>query len=122
VPVVLRRLRAPLAVRGVLVPAGGNVAVATSLLHARPELYEAPGRFEPERFLARRYGPFEHAPFGGGHRRCLGAAFAAYELRVVLGTLLANARFRHVAGRPPRPILAGITASASRKIRLVRAA
>jgi cytochrome P450 len=118
VPIVLRRLRAPLTLRGVRVPAGENVAVAVSLLHARADVWEEPARFLPERFLARKLTPFEYAPFGGGHRRCLGAAFATYELRIVLGTLLARARLSLGEGTSPRPILRSITAAPDRPIRL----
>lgn len=50
-------------------------------------------RLRPERFERKSYSPFEFLPFGGGHRRCLGAAFASHELRVVLATLLSERRF-----------------------------
>jgi cytochrome P450 len=122
VPLVGRHLRAPLAFRGMIVPAGGNVAVVMSLLHAREEVFgEAPAEFRPERFLAgRKFTPFEFAPFGGGHRRCIGAAFAAFELRIILATMLAARRFRCADphARAPRPVLRGITVVANRAIRL----
>jgi cytochrome P450 len=120
--IVLRHLRAPLAFRGTVVPAGANVALATSLLHAREDVFgEAPADFRPERFLAgRKFTPFEFAPFGGGHRRCIGAAFAALELRTILATMLAARRFRLADphARAPRPVLRGIAAAANRAIRL----
>ncbi len=122
VPIMLRRVRAPLRLRGSLVPVGMNVAVAVSLLHGRTDIWEQPTRFWPDRFLARKYSPFEYAPFGGGHRRCLGAAFAAYELRIVLGTLIARARFSlgdEPDRGPLRSVLRGITAAPSRAIDLV---
>jgi cytochrome P450 len=122
VPIVGRHLRAPLAFRGTVVPAGGNVALATFLLHAREDVFgEAPAEFRPERFLAgRKFTPFEFAPFGGGHRRCIGAAFAVFELRIILATILAARRFRLVDphARAPRPVLRGITVAANRAIRL----
>jgi cytochrome P450 family 110 len=122
VPIVGRHLRAPLAFRGTIVPAGGNVALATFLLHAREDVFgEAPAEFRPERFLAgRKFTPFEFAPFGGGHRRCIGAAFAVFELRIILATMLAARRFRLVDphARAPRPVLRGITVAANRAIRL----
>ncbi|MFN6127676.1 MAG: cytochrome P450 [Planctomycetota bacterium] len=43
-------------------------------------VYPDPDAFRPERFLERNYSPFEYLPFSGGHRRCIGAAFAAYEM------------------------------------------
>jgi cytochrome P450 len=66
--------------------------VATTLLHQRPDIYPEPQRFKPERFLERKFTPFEYTPFGGGARRCLGAAFAMYEMKIVLGTLLPRYR------------------------------
>jgi cytochrome P450 len=122
VPIVGRHLRAPLAFRGTIVPVGGNIALATFLLHAREDVFgEAPAEFRPERFLAgRKFTPFEFAPFGGGHRRCIGAAFAVFELRIILATMLAARRFRLVDphARAPRPVLRGITVAANRAIRL----
>ena len=103
VPIVLRRLRAPLTLRGVRVPAGENVAVAVSLLHARADVWDAPARFAPERFLARKYTPFEYAPFGGGHRRCLGAAFAGFEMKEVLGRVFARCELEPADPKPERP-------------------
>jgi len=70
------------------IPAGVSVAVSIVMIHNDPELYPEPSRFLPERFLERHYGPSEHLPFGGGHRRCLGDAFALNEIAVVLGSLL----------------------------------
>lgn len=87
-----RLLARPLALEGFSLPPGVTVVVSASLLHSDPELYPEPHRFAPERFLARSFGPFEYIPFGGGHRRCIGAAFAVQELKVVLATLLADHR------------------------------
>ena len=82
------------------IPTGESVRASPLLLHARADLYPEPERFRPTRFLDRRFSPFEFIPFGGGARRCLGAAFAMYEMKVVLGTLLRGRRLR-LAGRGP---------------------
>lgn len=122
VPIALRHLRAPLAFRGMVVPAGTTIALATSLLHAREDVFgEAPADFRPERFLAgRKFTPFEFAPFGGGHKRCIAAAFAVFELRTILATMLAARRFRLVDphARAPRPVSRGMHIGANRAIRL----
>ncbi|MCY2977264.1 MAG: cytochrome P450 [Planctomycetota bacterium] len=47
---------------------------------------DSPGSLE--RFIDHSYSAFEYMPFGGGHRRCIGAAFASYEMAIVLGTIL----------------------------------
>lgn len=94
VPIVLRRLTGDFALRGRALAAGDTMGLAVSLLHSDPSVWSAPLEFRPERFLERRYGPFEFAPFGGGHRRCVGATLAEYELRIVLATLLGRVRLR----------------------------
>jgi cytochrome P450 family 135 len=84
---VARRLAAPMEIGGVRLPAGVTVAPSIYLMHRRPDIYPNPTRFRPERFLEQRAGTYTWIPFGGGVRRCLGAAFAEYEMRVVLGAL-----------------------------------
>jgi cytochrome P450 len=88
VPAVARQLQAPMTFGGWDLPAGVNIAPSIYLLHRRPDLYPDPLAFRPQRFLERSYGTYEWIPFGGGVRRCLGASFALFEMRVVLSTLL----------------------------------
>jgi cytochrome P450 family 110 len=102
VPMVARRLLAPWRFRGVDLAAGDTAAVATSLLHHNPDVWDEPLAFRPDRFLERKPKAFEYAPFGGGHRRCIGAAFGDYELRVALGTLVGAATFAMTD--PARPV------------------
>jgi cytochrome P450 len=90
-------------------PAGTSVMVSTYLLQTRPDLYPDPYAFRPERFLEGRAESYAWLPFGGGTRRCLGAAFAALEMRVVLREVLASVDLRPAAPRRERPRLAGIT-------------
>jgi cytochrome P450 len=87
-----RILKAPFAIGGYTLPAGTYLASCVPELHRRAELYPDPDAFVPERFLERKPGPYEFSPFGGGVRRCLGMAFALYELKVVLITVLTRAR------------------------------
>jgi cytochrome P450 len=88
-PVVLRHLQADARIAGVDIPAGTVVAPCIYLVHRRPEIYPDPLAFRPERFLGPepQGGTYTWIPFGGGVRRCLGAAFALMELRVVLAEL-----------------------------------
>ena len=90
----IRKLRRPFPVAGYTLQPGQHVTVSPSLLHRDPALFPEPDLFRPERFLERSYGPFEFLPFGGGSRRCLGAAFALYEMKIVLGTLLTRRTLR----------------------------
>jgi len=104
VPTVARRLSRPLQVAGYELPAGSGFGASILWAHNDPELFPEPERFRPERFLARTYSPFEFLPFGGGQRRCIGAAFALYEMKVVLATLLPRYRFELVSKKPVRAI------------------
>jgi len=94
IPAVARKLMAPMEFGGWNLPAGVHVAPSIYLLHRRPDLYEDPTAFRPERFLGRQPGTYEWIPFGGGVRRCLGASFALMEMKVVLGTILRTVRLR----------------------------
>jgi len=72
VPAVARKLMVPMEFGGWNLPAGVHIAPSIYLLHRRPDLYEDPTAFRPERFLGRQPGTYEWIPFGGGIRRCLG--------------------------------------------------
>jgi unspecific monooxygenase len=77
-------------------------------VHRREDLYPDPGKFRPERFLERRYAAHEWFPFGGGNRMCLGMAFALYEMKVVLSTLLATVRITRPSGSRSLPVRRGL--------------
>ena len=100
VPIVVRMVRRPWQLGAYVVPAGTPVAVSIVALHHRADVYPEPFRFRPERFLERRPGTYTWIPFGGGIRRCLGAALAMAEQRVVLGAI---ARRTDLAAADPAP-------------------
>ncbi|MGW4324262.1 cytochrome P450 [Nocardia sp. NPDC004573] len=120
VPIVLRRLTEPFALRGVALAPGDTMGIAVPLLHSDPEVWSDPLRFDPGRFVDRRYRPFEFAPFGGGHRRCVGAALADYELRIALATILGRVRLRpaprYARGSIPRSVPHNIATGPHRPI------
>jgi cytochrome P450 len=97
---VARIVRRPFRLLDFVIPAGEAIRATLPLLHMREDLYPGPARFRPERFLERKFSPFEFIPFGGGPRRCLGAAFAMHEMKIVLGTILQRYVLR-LAGRTP---------------------
>jgi cytochrome P450 len=92
----------PLALGPYVVPPGEAVRASAALLHAREELYPDADRFRPERFLERKFSPFEYIPFGGGARRCLGASFAMFEMKIILATILKTRSLRLVSAAPVR--------------------
>jgi cytochrome P450 len=88
VPGVGRVLKEPARIGGYDLPAGVVVGCSIYLVHTDPEVWPDPRRFDPQRFLHGRPAPGTYFPFGGGLRRCIGEAFALYEMRVVLATIL----------------------------------
>jgi cytochrome P450 family 135 len=108
VAIVLRRLLEPLEVAGRELPAGTTVAPCILLVHRREDLYPEPDAFRPERFLREPPGTYGWIPFGGGVRRCLGAAFAQVEMQVVLETIARSARLDAV-GEPEEVRRRGVT-------------
>lgn len=94
VPIVVRKLLAPMRLGGHTVPAGAMVAPCVHLVHRREEVYPHPGRFEPERFLERPAGTYTWIPFGGGVRRCLAASFAVQEMKQVVRAVLQEVELR----------------------------
>jgi cytochrome P450 len=84
----VRAIARPVEVGGRTYPPGVRLAVCSYLMHRRPDVYRDPLAFRPERFLEEPAGTYTWIPFGGGRRRCLGASFALFELRAVLGAIL----------------------------------
>jgi cytochrome P450 family 135 len=120
IALVLRKLVEPMEVGGRLLPAGVSVAPAIYLVHRRPDVYPEPERFRPERFIERPAGTYTWIPFGGGVRRCLGAAFAEFEMAVVLRELVARRRLRPV-GKPEHSVRSTITNVPNRGAEVVAA-
>nr|WP_308123982.1 cytochrome P450 [Mycolicibacterium xanthum] len=71
-----------------VIPQGYSIVVAINQLHRRSQDFPDPDRFDPQRFIGQRPNTFAHIPFGGGTRRCVGAAFANVEMDVVVRTVL----------------------------------
>lgn len=93
-------------------PAGTRIAPSIYLAGRRADAYPHPDRFVPDRWLGVRPDPYSWLPFGGGTRRCLGMAFAQFEMRIVLQTVVPRARLRLARG-PARVVRRGITLAPS---------
>jgi cytochrome P450 len=115
-----RLVEEPLEMAGWAFEPGDVLIGCIQAVHERSDLYPDPLVFDPQRFLDRSYGPGEFLPFGGGARRCLGAALAVYEMKLILVALL-----RHVSlaltpdcDRPLPPRRRGFILGPSRPVRL----
>lgn len=109
ISLVARQLKAPMQIGGARLPAGVIVVPSLYLMHRRPDIYPEPHRFRPQRFLEKRAGTYTWIPFGGGVRRCLGAAFAEYEMRIVLSALFDTCTVRPTDVQPEPVRRSGIT-------------
>ncbi|KYC41805.1 cytochrome [Scytonema hofmannii PCC 7110] len=85
----------------------------------REEVYPQPKQFRPERFLEKQFSPYEYLPFGGGNRRCIGLAFAQYEMKLVLATVLLRFHLSPMNKRPQHPVRRGMTMAAPAGMRMV---
>jgi cytochrome P450 len=90
-------------------------------IHFSRDLWHDPHRFDPDRFLESNPTPFEYLPFGGGHRRCLGAAFANCEMAVatMLRTVELSMPQQERRRNPPPSVPRGIAIVPRREVRLV---
>jgi len=107
--IVVRKLTEPVELGGYELPAGASVTPCIHLIHRDPQIYPDPERFLPERFLDDPPGTYTWIPFGGGVRRCLGAAFAQFEMSVVLRELVRRHEIRPANPAPERSFRRAIT-------------
>ena len=106
---VARKLTRETEIAGWRLPAGTLVLPAIAVLHARPDLYESPAEFRPERFIDGAAESYAWIPFGGGLRRCIGASFAQVEMKTVLREVLRRVRLRAPSQRPERGVIRHVT-------------
>jgi cytochrome P450 len=104
-----RTLTVPREVAGWELPAGVKVYPGIALVHMREDLYPSPRAFRPERFLQEGAESYSWLPFGGGIRRCIGAALAQAEMAEVLRVAVAAVQLRPLRERPDPVVLRGIT-------------
>lgn len=118
VPLVGRYVAQPYQLGRWLLPVGTRVAPSIYLLGLRPDAYPEPERFLPERWLGVKPDPYTWIPFGGGTRRCIGMAFAQFEMRVVLQTIVPRMRLSLVGGEA-KAVRRGITLAPAGGTRVV---
>jgi cytochrome P450 len=108
-----RVTRSRLELVGASLAPGTTVVGCIYLTHHREDIYPDPDEFRPERFLERRYSPYEYLPFGGGVRRCIGMAFAQFEMKLVISGILLCRELALADPHPVRPVRRGLTSGPS---------
>jgi cytochrome P450 family 135 len=112
----------PYEVGGFLIPDGIEINPSITTIHRRPDCYPDPRAFRPERFLgAGAPDTYTWLPFGGGVRRCLGASFATFEMRVVIRRVLGRAHLTAAGRRPEKGKRQGVTIVPRRGVRVMQA-
>jgi len=102
-----RLVKSPLEITGYQFQPGTLLIPNIYLTHHREDLYPNPKQFKPERFLSGQFAPYEFMPFGGGNRRCIGMAFAMYEMKLVLATVLSRWQMELADNKPVVPVRKG---------------
>ncbi|MGD1910266.1 MAG: cytochrome P450 [Rivularia sp. (in: cyanobacteria)] len=108
-----RVVKSPLEIMGYHLEPGTILSASIYLTHHREDLYPEPKQFKPERFLERQFSPYEYLPFGGGNRRCLGYAFALFEMKLVLVNILSRWQLELADSKPVKPVRRGLLMSPS---------
>ncbi|WP_414576128.1 cytochrome P450 [Anabaena sp. CCY 9402-a] len=108
-----RIVKSPIEIMGHQFEPGTMLVGCIYAIHRRPDLYHQPEQFQPERFLGKQYSLYEYLPFGGSNRRCLGMAFALFEMKLVLATILSQVDLKLVENYPVKPVRRGVTLAPS---------
>jgi cytochrome P450 len=108
-----RIVKSPIQIAGYQFEPGTFLAPCVYLTHQREDIYPQPKRFKPERFLERQFSPYEYLPFGGGNRRCIGMAFASFEMKLVLASVLSRYEMAIAHNHTVRPVRRGVTLAPS---------
>lgn len=106
-------------IMGRVFPAETTFLGCIFLTHQREDLYPDHTAFRPERFLERKYSPYEFIAFGNGSRRCIGEALAQYEMKLALATLLTNYQFSLASDRPELPRRRGVTLAPAKGVPMI---
>ncbi|MFN6567722.1 cytochrome P450 [Dendronalium sp. ChiSLP03b] len=114
-----RIVKSPIEIMGYQLPKGTAIIPSIYLAHHREAVYPQPQQFRPERFLERQFSPYEYLPFGGGNRRCIGLAFAQYEMKIALATILLQFQISLIDQRQVRPVRRGLTLAAPAGLQMV---
>jgi cytochrome P450 len=104
-----RTLSKPRTIGGWDLPAGIRVYPAIVVVQLREDLYPRPHEFRPERFVEEEATSYAWLPFGGGIRRCIGAALAQAEMAEVIRTVVSRVDLETTRPDPEPVVMRGIT-------------
>ena len=112
---VVRTLQSDADIAGYRLPAGTVVLPAIALVQRDSRNYGDDAlAFRPERWLDGSPPPYTWIPFGGGVRRCIGAAFATLEMKVVLREVLERVELIPARHQDEASVLRGVVMQPSR--------
>jgi cytochrome P450 len=114
-----RIAKSPIEIMGYEFEPGTVLLPSIYLTHQREDIYPEPKRFKPERFLEKQFSSYEYLPFGGSNRRCIGLAFAQFEMKLVLATILSRYQLKLTDHRPVKPVRRGLTVAPPGTMRMV---
>ncbi|MGD1701921.1 cytochrome P450 [Dapis sp. BLCC M229] len=114
-----RIAKLPITIMDRTYPEGTALSPCVYLTHHRKDLYPEPKKFKPERFLERQYSAYEFLPFGGSNRRCIGAAFAMFEMKLVLATILRHYNLALAQKQPVKAVRRGVTLAPAGGVKMV---
>ncbi|BFZ23063.1 hypothetical protein BsWGS_26102 [Bradybaena similaris] len=108
VPMIQRKLEEDMEIMGHVIPAGTLVAVAISVLHKNPNIWDQPLEYLPERFHHDKQlhmDPFQFIPFSAGSRNCIGQNFAMNEMKITITHVIRNFKLSCDTSKPARRFL-----------------
>ncbi len=114
-----RITKTPMEIMGHYFEAETWLILSVYLVHHKKELYLEPEKFKPERFLEKKYSPYEYFPFGGGNRKCLGVALADLEMKLVLASIISKFELTLASKKSVKPQRRGISISPTGGIPLI---
>ncbi|KST63730.1 cytochrome P450 [Mastigocoleus testarum] len=114
-----RVVKQPVELLGYTLEPGTRVIACTYLIHHREDTYPQHKEFRPERFLEKKYSPYEFLPFGGGMRRCIGEALAIFEMKLVLASIISKYKLSLEELQPVQAKFQGFTLGPANGVKMM---
>jgi cytochrome P450 len=114
-----RRVKTPISVDGYQLEPGTVVMGSIYLTHHREDIYPNSKQFNPERFIEKQFSPYQFIPFGAGARRCIGLAFAQFEMKLALAKILQGWEMELADTREVKPKRRGLVTGQDKPIQMI---